>query len=319
MNPFHWQSESNFGDALNTWLWDRLLPGFRDVHPDTWLVGVGTVLGGDMLPRTGRKLVLGSGCGYGRPSQLTPPGDWDVRAVRGPLTAHALGLPPATGILDPAVLIADFPEFQNLPKTHRIAFVPHWQSAIAGAWRAICAALGIAYIDPGADSKAVVREIAMSRLLLAESLHGAILADAFRVPWIAVATSRAINRFKWNDWTQSLDLSYQPRFVPLSTRAEAILKKARFWGLSFGAPAEPLPPAAAPNGPARPPPVPPPAPGTARPTGLRRVAKNALAAPAAAALWLASRATPRLSADAVLARRKEQFRAVVDSVRRDYF
>jgi succinoglycan biosynthesis protein ExoV len=75
MNPFHWQSESNFGDALNTWLWDRLLPGFRDVHPDTWLVGVGTVLGGDMLPRTGRKLVLGSGCGYGRPSQLTPPGD----------------------------------------------------------------------------------------------------------------------------------------------------------------------------------------------------------------------------------------------------
>ena len=35
MHPFHWQSaHGNFGDDLNLWLWDFLLPGFREVHPE---------------------------------------------------------------------------------------------------------------------------------------------------------------------------------------------------------------------------------------------------------------------------------------------
>ncbi|RVI74215.1 polysaccharide pyruvyl transferase family protein, partial [Sinorhizobium meliloti] len=45
MKPYYWESQhGNFGDDLNLWLWDFLLPGFREVHPETLLVGVGTVL-----------------------------------------------------------------------------------------------------------------------------------------------------------------------------------------------------------------------------------------------------------------------------------
>lgn len=41
MKPYHWESHhGNFGDDLNLWLWDFLLPGLRDVHPDVLLVGV---------------------------------------------------------------------------------------------------------------------------------------------------------------------------------------------------------------------------------------------------------------------------------------
>jgi succinoglycan biosynthesis protein ExoV len=51
MHPYHWASHhGNFGDDLNLWLWDYLLPGFRDVHADTMLVGVGTVLNPVLLP-----------------------------------------------------------------------------------------------------------------------------------------------------------------------------------------------------------------------------------------------------------------------------
>jgi succinoglycan biosynthesis protein ExoV len=49
------------------------------------------------------------------------------------------------------------------------------------------------------------------------------------------------------------------------------------------------------------------------------MAKQVLAAPSALALWQARRAEPQLSADGVLAERKERFGAVLAGIRRDYF
>lgn len=317
MQPYYWESDhGNFGDDLNLWLWDFLLPGFRDVHQDVLLVGVGTVLNEVLLPKNGRKLVLGSGFGYGALPDMSDRTLWDIRCVRGPLTAHKVGVDESLGIIDPAVMVADMPEFRHLSKTHRKSFVPHWESAIAGLWPEVCATVGVNYIDPRGDARAVIAEIARSELIIAESMHGAILADAFRVPWVAVSTSRNINSFKWNDWAGTLGVSYRPRHVPVSSRAEAIIKGARFWGVDFEAPQHvPVEPAAAH-----------PADGEVlvresapKRTGLRSAAKQVLAAPSALALWQASRAAPQLSADAALAGRKERFLAVLDGVRRDYF
>ena len=149
---------------------------------------------------------------------------------------EASGVDESLGIIDPAVMVADMPEFAGLSKTHRRSFVPHWESAIAGLWPEVCATVGVNYIDPRGEAKAVIAEIARSELIIAESMHGAILADAFRVPWVAVSTSRNINSFKWNDWAGTLGVSYRPRHVPVSSRAEAIIKGARFWGVDFEAP-----------------------------------------------------------------------------------
>jgi succinoglycan biosynthesis protein ExoV len=314
MKPYHWESHhGNFGDDLNLWLWDYLLPGFRDVHPDILLVGVGTVLNPVLLPAGTKKLVVGSGYGYGEAPDIRDAAEWDVRCVRGPLTAAKLGLPAEKGIIDPAVLIADMPEFQNLPRIHKKTFVPHWESAEFGMWPAVCEPAGLTYLDPRGDARTVIRHIAQSEMIVAESMHGAILADAFRVPWIAVTTSRSINNFKWNDWASSVGTSYEPRYVPVSTRAEAIAKRSRFWGLRFdnGAPQQAL--AAEANDSnvlTRPAPS---------QTGLRGMAKQALAAPSILALWQASRAEPRLSPDVRLDARKSAFREVLDGIRRDYF
>lgn len=310
MKPYYWESHhGNFGDDLNLWLWDYLIPGFRDVHPETLLVGVGTVLNKALLSDPGHKLVLGSGFGYGTVPDMSNAAEWDIRCVRGPLTARKLGLDESLGIIDPAVMVAEMPEFRNIPKTVRKSFVPHWESAIAGLWPEVCGNVGITYIDPRGEAMEVIANIARSELIIAESMHGAILADAFRVPWVAVSTSPGINSFKWNDWASTLGVTYRPRQVPVSSRAEAMLKGTRFWGFETG-PARAVP---AEDGEVmareREP----------RQTGLRSAAKQMLAAPSALALWQASRATPQLSADRALAERKERFVEVLDGVRRDYF
>lgn len=315
MKPYYWESQhGNFGDDLNLWLWDFLLPGFRDVHDDILLVGVGTVLNRALLPDGVRKLVIGSGFGYGSLPDMRDAAEWDLRCVRGPLTAEKIGLAPERGIVDPAVMVADMPEFRNLPKLYKRSFIPHWESAIAGMWPVTCGTVGMHYIDPRGEAKSVIREIAQSEFIVAESMHGAILADAFRVPWVAVTTSDSINSFKWNDWAKTVGVEYRPRHVPVSSRTEAMIKGARFWGMDFEA--QTVPEAAnlrSADGEvivaAREP----------RQTFLRSAAKQVLAAPSTLALWQATRAEPQLSSDSRLAERKERFQDALAAVRRAYF
>jgi succinoglycan biosynthesis protein ExoV len=309
MKPYYWESQhGNFGDDLNLWLWDFLLPGFREVHPDVLLVGVGTVLNSALLPKEGRKLVLGSGFGYGSPPDMRDRDLWDIRCVRGPLTAEKVGVREELGIVDPAVMVADMPDFTDQPKRYKRAFVPHWESAVAGLWPAVCKAAGLDYIDPRGEAKAVIRKIAQSELIVAESMHGAILADAFRVPWVAVSTSANINSFKWRDWAATLGVEHSPRRIPISTRAEAIVKGARFWGVDY----EGAAPAVAEGNAVAVAEAPP-------RSGLRHAAKQALAMPSTLALWQASRAEPQLSSDTRLRERKARFHAVLEGVRRAYF
>lgn len=315
MQPFYWESaHGNFGDDLNLWLWDFLLPGFREVHADVTLVGVGTVLNKALLPQGPRRLVIGSGFGYGEAPDMSDASRWDVRAVRGPLTANRLGIDESLGIVDPAVMVADMPEFRGVPRSGEAIFVPHWESTVGGVWPLVCKAAGLAYVDPCGEAKSVIGAIARARLVVAESMHAAILADAFRVPWVAVSTSRGINSFKWQDWAASLEVAYRPRHVPISSRAEAITKGARFWGLDFGRAApEPDDPRKRDYD------------GVATltrddpgPSAMRSAAKQLLAVPSIMALRQAQRAEPQLSDDAVLDNRKARLRAVLDGIRRDY-
>jgi succinoglycan biosynthesis protein ExoV len=314
MIPFHWESQAgNFGDDLNLWLWDFLLPGFRDARPDVLLVGVGTVLNSDILPAGVPKLVLGSGFGYGVAPDMTDPDEWDVRAVRGPLTAEALGLDPGLAVMDPAIMVSQMPEFRGLAKTGRAVFVPHWTSATDGMWADVCETLGIDYLDPRGDAKTVIGKIARAPRVLAESMHAAIIADAFRVPWTAVTTSREVNSFKWRDWAASVEVEYAPCRVPVSTRFEARMKGERFWGVALERSRRPsLAAATVASGSAT---------GTfaeSRRVPVRKLAKQVLAAPAALALWRASRVEPQLSRDEVLDARKQRFEMVLERVRKDY-
>ena len=217
---YRWQGASrNFGDELNTVLWPALLPGFFDGDPAERFIGIGSVLdrrhdGG------GLKLVAGSGYGgYQRPPHLDQ--RWDIRWVRGPRTARLLQLPESFGLGDPASLL---PYTGLIPaqKPVRIGFMPHFESAAVGAWDAAAAANGIALIDPRGDPIAIAAAIAGCHVLLSEALHGAIVADALGVPWIAIEPLAPIHRPKWQDWADTLDLTIRFQHLPPSSLLERV-------------------------------------------------------------------------------------------------
>ena len=90
--------------------------------------------------------------------------------------------------------------------------MPHHSTAHGNEWQQACKALDIHYIDPfGFDIEDITRQIADSRLLIAEAMHGAIIADTFRVPWIPVSSVPETKPFKWQDWCETIGLSYVPQ------------------------------------------------------------------------------------------------------------
>ena len=87
--------------------------------------------------------------------------------------------------------------------------MPHHESAVQFDWPYLCRRLGLVYLDPCAPVTTTLAAIARSRLVIAEAMHCAILADSFRIPWICVSMYPQFNRFKWEDWCASLELPHQ--------------------------------------------------------------------------------------------------------------
>ncbi len=283
---FYKAEGGNFGDDLNDWLWDDLLPGWRGWDDAVTLVGVGTLLNEERLGplRDRRLLIVGSGVGYGAQEIGLPlPDTWDIRAVRGPQSARALGLPPERGIIDPAVMVSELDAFRAIPTAGPPIFVPHHASLGRHDWAAACAAAGLDYVSPAGEAHAVIARIAAAPLVLAESMHGAIIADAFRVPWVPLRVNHRFNAAKWRDWAGSLDLAFDiPPLFPTLDAAFAMLPKRR---------------------------------------GLRVQRRLRVLAERPAVVRALRRAVQRpglLSDAALYARRKDALRAVLDAVRADY-
>lgn len=231
---YRWQGAStNFGDELNTILWPRLLPGFFDQNPAATFVGIGSVLD---QRHAGPHLKIVAGAGYGgyepRPRLDT---SWIIHWVRGPRTAAALDLPASLALGDPAVLVP--PALDLAASSGRdIGFLPHFESMARGAWGQVADLAGVTLIDPRGDPLDILRRIAGCRMVLSEALHGVIVADALRVPWIAIRPQVRIHRAKWSDWSDTMALT--PRFasLPVSCARELPVLR-RLAGPSLG-PAE---------------------------------------------------------------------------------
>lgn len=220
---YYKSAAGNFGDDLNRWLWDRLLPDCWSDDDGIHFAGIGTIIQNTM-PAAQEWVVLGSGAGYGPPPAGFGGSGWSILSVRGPLSAEVLRLPPDRAITDGALLLNQLPEYEPLPESARdgIVFVPHHHALDAGEWPEVCRRAGVEFLDPTADSKKVVARLRRARLVIADAMHAAIISDSLRVPWLPVATSLEINTFKWLDWTQSMGLPYEPIRLPQSTTDESV-------------------------------------------------------------------------------------------------
>lgn len=215
MNLFyHRTSGGNVGDDFNAELWPRLVPEIERLDLADWLIGAGTIIDGRLFALAGRKLVMGSGYRPGpRPPTFGP--DVEFRAVRGTLTAEALGLDPSTAVCDPAFVVAGWPELRT-ESTGAIGLVPHVYSEQGSGICAAAAAAGLEVISPTLPPQEFFRKLGRCARVYCESLHGAIFSDALRIPWARVQISahyyegRGVNDFKWRDAFSTLGVDVKP-------------------------------------------------------------------------------------------------------------
>jgi succinoglycan biosynthesis protein ExoV len=221
---FHKDPLGNFGDDINPWLWEKVFPGHFSgvVYHDPRLrnpvsdqsplfIGIGTLIN-QHVPVSNRKIAFGSGVGYGTLPRLDD--SWEIAFVRGPYTAEKLGIPANKAIVDPAILVSEYASPEHIGGQRSFAYMPHCTSARNADWGKICQEIGLRFIDPQWPVEKVIQQLRLTSILITEALHGAIVAESLRIPWVPVKSSDAVLDFKWIDWCRSLGLTYQPTPLP---------------------------------------------------------------------------------------------------------
>jgi pyruvyltransferase len=203
---YYWQQRSfvNFGDFLSLVLVERIVGSPIKVHQNypknTYrvLLAVGSILSfakdGDVVWGTGINGKLPNKSDY-RFKHL------DVRAVRGPLTREflrdnfAIDVPEVYG--DPALLFPRlFPEFVRAkePK-HPYIIIPHYSECRLFPKEDVD---NVVYpTEPWTD---VIAKILDSSFVIASSLHGLILAEAFGIPARMLRVTETEPLFKYHDY-----------------------------------------------------------------------------------------------------------------------
>ena len=195
----------NFGDDINLQLWERLFPNLADLKGKVLLYGVGTLLDG-RHDQSIKKVVLGTGIGEAH-AALTDP-NWDFRWVRGPKTAFEFGLSTTDALGDAAILWPELTPGHDAQGP--IGLVPHYATWDSYDWVTVARQAGMVAINPRQAPNVVIEQMRSCSRILAESLHGAICADAMGIPWAACVLAHRFNEFKWKDWLATINRPYEP-------------------------------------------------------------------------------------------------------------
>jgi succinoglycan biosynthesis protein ExoV len=207
MKLFYYKDEvGNFGDDLNPWLWSKIAEDIIDNNSSELFVGIGTLLN-HKLPAKPVKHIFGSGVGYGELPIVDE--TWNIHALRGPFTAKQLNVSQDLIITDSALLIREVEEpVKN--DLGEVGLFPHYLSSRSADWEAIAKEAGLLFISPEWGVEKVLIEMKKCKLILAEAMHGAIVADALRIPWQPLILGSHVNTIKWQDWLDTVDLKYTP-------------------------------------------------------------------------------------------------------------
>ncbi len=184
-----------------------MLPGFLDDDESTLFLGIGTILD-PKFPGHVRKVVFGSGAGDKDAPKIDS--NWEVHGVRGKLTAARFGLGEDKVIGDPAYLLHLTHFDADQEKSFSISDIPHHDSLDSLDWGEFCEHIGYHFISARSPRTEVVEQIGASELVVAEAMHGAIIADAMRVPWVPARYGPRFLNAKWEDWLSSIDLGFSP-------------------------------------------------------------------------------------------------------------
>jgi pyruvyltransferase len=216
-----WTYAPNIGDLLSPYL-VRAMTGLPVKLIDNYpkVPGVGHRIASELRPHNrfsylaigsiinraqNRSVVWGSGC-FGTEDRRSLNGRATYLAVRGPLTRNLLRIagidcPPVYG--DPALLMPMVFSAPAVKKYPMGLVLRHSERA----WLNTPIGEGIALIDMRSkDVEGALVEMLSCERLIAASLHGLVLADAYGIPsaWLASTTPKGLE-FKYYDYFLSVD------------------------------------------------------------------------------------------------------------------
>lgn len=199
----------NFGDDINPALMSRFINKDILSSDEVALFGVGTILNDKNIKSNNhyaRKVIFSSGVGYGK-LETKLDDTWDVACVRGPGSAKALGVGPDRAIADGAILLSEL-YAKPTKKCSRAVFIPHVNSHLSTGrlLAAIADKLDMDYLSPSCNADEFISTVASAPFVVTEAMHGAILADTMRVPWVPVSLHE-FHEFKWRDWMDAMGLN----------------------------------------------------------------------------------------------------------------
>lgn len=204
-----YHESNNVGDFINEIIFDeiRSLP----VPESHIALGIGTILGLKTPLEKTTYHVFGSGLSS---DQIDTYGTFDsskihqyvFHGVRGPLTANAIDSdspPKISG--DFAYLLTTKIQPTRTESAQNIGFVPHKDSLqFYGFWEQLLQNANIKLISPLLPPQEFIDGLSGCSKVMCEAMHGAILCDAYGIPWLPVFTYPGISHSKWNDWLGSM-------------------------------------------------------------------------------------------------------------------
>ena len=223
----------NYGDALGLLLPKLLeinnghiLPK-RLVFSRQYRSGVNLQMIGSTLGDVDAHSVV---CGIGAVAegQRVQAAPLQIVSVRGPLTrnlllAQGIDCPAVYG--DPAMLLPLFYTPKSKSKKYKIGLIPHYVDKGTEAVVRLCANSEVHLIDillppnrglrMSVDKywKQWIDELCNCEYIISSSLHGLILAEAYKIPTLWAVFSNNINGgdFKFMDYYSSININYPPR------------------------------------------------------------------------------------------------------------
>lgn len=205
---YWWKGVPNFGDALTPALLRRFSRLEAEYSPirDAQLVSTGSVL--EHIPPFWSGCIVGSGRLRENSRLSLGSGSPTVMAIRGPLSAR--GIKGTFALGDPGLLADELVTVET--KRYALGIVPHWSDTEL-ATDPRFARYNPKIIDPRGDPLDVIRTIGECRKIVASSLHGIIVADAFGIPRRFEYTPRFDREggtFKFRDYSASIRTPFQP-------------------------------------------------------------------------------------------------------------
>jgi succinoglycan biosynthesis protein ExoV len=145
-----------------------------------------------------------------------------VLATRGPLTERIIDRP-GTAATDSAAFLSVLPQVVTMnPKPDLTLFMPHYHSTWGANWARAAEEAGMTFVDPQWPTARILELFSRAKLMVCEAMHGAIVADTLRIPWIPVGISREFLPLKWCDWAMSVDVPFRPTWLPASSYWEKV-------------------------------------------------------------------------------------------------